>query len=94
MFKGEFKFVNAAGKPYVYSIGDVVFYQGKLWECLKPTEASPLQDPTAWKFTGSTRNTITDNPPIDPHIGQTWTSTNGISYVWYEDGDGYQWVET
>jgi hypothetical protein len=94
MFKGPFKFINSVGKPYTYSIGDVVYYQGKFWECLKPTESSPLQDSNSWKFTGNTQNTITENPPVNPFVGQVWTSTNGVSYVWYEDVDGYQWVET
>lgn len=94
MFKGEFKFCNSVGKVYTYTIGDIVSYQGKFWECTKPTESSPLQDSTAWKFTGSTQNTISANPPINPFVGQVWISTNGKAYTWFDDGDTNQWVET
>lgn len=94
MFKGEFQVRTAAGKPYIYSPKDIVFYQGKMYECVLATNQSPLQNGQAWKFTGSTVNTVTDNPPLDPYHGQQWTSTNGKTYVWITDSDGSQWVET
>lgn len=94
MYKGEFKFRNAAGTPSTYAPNDIVFYQGKMYECVQITHQSPLQNPEAWKFTGSTINTLSEDAPFKPLHGQQWTSKNGITYVWFEDIDGSQWVET
>lgn len=94
MFKGEFRVRNSAGTPNTYSPSDIVFYQGKMYECMQATQHTPLQNPQAWKFTGSTVNTLSENAPLNPFHGQQWTSTNGKTYVWFEDPDGSQWVET
>ena len=38
---------------------------------------------------------IGDMPPIHPNIGATWYCTlDGRSYIWYEDADSGQWVES
>lgn len=94
MIRGEYKVKDSSGNPTTYIIGDEVFYQGKLFKCVIPTHKSPLQKPDSWVFTGVTENTITENPPIKPFKGQMWTSSKGTSYIWFEDTDGSQWVET
>ena len=45
---------------------------------------------------GSTVNGyIGDTPPTQPAVGATWYCTlDGRSYVWYEDTDSGQWVES
>ena len=36
-----------------------------------------------------------DTPPTQPKVGATWyCTTDGRSYVWYEDDDSGQWVES
>jgi hypothetical protein len=94
MFRGEYKLKNVNGKPITYTRGDVVSYQGKVYECKIQTEKSPLQASKKWYFVGLTENTVSEQPPINPAEGQIWTSTNGISYVWFNDGNSFQWVET
>ena len=38
---------------------------------------------------------IGDTPPTQPKAGSTWyCTTDGRSYVWYEDTDSGQWVES
>ena len=38
---------------------------------------------------------IGDTPPTQPTAGATWYCTlDGRSYVWYEDADSGQWVES
>lgn len=94
MFKGQFKFRNTSGKPITYSGGDVVVYQGKVYECIKITQKSPLQKPENWKYVNMTENFISDNPPLNPKEGQIWTSTNGVSYTWFVDENSSQWIQT
>lgn len=39
--------------------------------------------------------TIGEIAPIDPDVGALWwNSTSGIMYIYYYDGDSYQWVDT
>ena len=38
---------------------------------------------------------IGDTPPTQPEAGATWYCTlDGRSYIWYEDADSGQWVES
>lgn len=38
---------------------------------------------------------IGDTPPIHPMVGTTWYCTlDGRNYIWYEDDDSGQWVES
>lgn len=94
MFKGEYKYITPTGKKYGYKRGDVVTFQGKVYECLNFTEMSPVQDSDNWKYAGIDKNFISDNPPVSPKEGQIWVSTNGVSYIWYKDPNGFQWIET
>lgn len=37
---------------------------------------------------------ISDTPPVDPPNGQLWyDSSEGVPYIYYNDGDSTQWVE-
>lgn len=94
MFKGNFKLKNSAGKPVTYSNGDVVIYQGKMYQCRGETQKTPFQQPTNWQYTGSTEIVISIDPPLNPKIGQVWVADTGRSYVWFTDQDGSQWIET
>jgi hypothetical protein len=94
MFRGNFKLKNSAGKPVTYSNGDVVIYQGKMYQCRGETQKTPFQQPLNWQFTGSTETVVSVDPPLNPKTGQVWVSNSGRSYVWFDDQDGSQWVET
>ena len=38
---------------------------------------------------------IGDTPPTQPRVGAVWYCTlDGRSYIWYEDADSSQWVES
>ena len=44
---------------------------------------------------GSGGGYIGDTPPTEPSAGTTWYCTlDGRSYVWYEDADSGQWVDS
>lgn len=47
-------------------------------------------------FSGAGGNTTANtNPPASPTVGDTWyDTTEGISYVYYNDGVNSQWVDT
>ena len=44
---------------------------------------------------GGASITISDNPPGSPTAGSLWWNSNtGYMFVYYNDGDSSQWVET
>jgi hypothetical protein len=94
MFRGEFKFKTYNGKNQYYFPGEIVFYQGKLYECLKTTTNSPEQSKLFWKYSGNTEIFYGSNPPINPVEGQEWVTPSGSKYIWYNDGNSFQWIET
>jgi len=48
-----------------------------------------------WIFVGGGTQVLDGVPPANPISGQGWyNSATGRSYVWYEDPDSSQWVET
>lgn len=94
MYRGQYKSTAPNGLPYYYVAGDTVLYQGRLYEAINPTQMSPIQSPLSWKFIGATENFIAENPPLFPVNGQVWISTAGRSYVWFNDPNGSQWIET
>lgn len=63
MFRGPFKFHSATGKAYQYAEGDTVTYEGKVYECSRATEQSPLQAPNSWGFIGLTEAVVSVNAP-------------------------------
>ena len=93
MFKGYFQFKNPSGSPYTYSIGDVVLFQGKLYECLNVTQRSPLQSPTSWKLTQTTEPYQGQTPPLLPEENQFWLDGNDVLYIRKETGTGFVWQE-
>jgi hypothetical protein len=92
MFRGYFQLKNSSGKSITYSNGDVVIYQGKMYQCTSETQKTPFQAPLNWKFTGSTEMVQSVDPPLNAEIGQIWGSSDGNFYVWYGDVDGFQWI--
>ena len=94
MFRGYFQLKNSTGKPITYGNGDVVIYQGKMYQCTTETQKTPFQAPLNWKFTGVTEMVQSNDPPLNPRVGQMWGSSDGKFYVWFEDSDGSQWIET
>ena len=71
MFRGNYKSKNDVGQPILYSRGDVVINQGKVYECLDSTVESPTQSPSKWKVTGVDHPITGSNPPIKPIENQT-----------------------
>lgn len=94
MFRGNYKNKSSDGKPIPYLNGDVVSFQGKLYQCVEYTKNSPIQSPTNWKYTGVTEQFQSDSPPLNPKQGQIWVSNSGIQYIWFEDLNSSQWIET
>jgi hypothetical protein len=94
MFKGQFKFKNATGVPYTYSNGDVVVYDGKVYKALTTTQLSPLQGTKDWIFLNLSQPYKGTNPPVNPKENQFWISDDGIMYVYFYDGNSYQWIST
>jgi predicted homoserine dehydrogenase-like protein len=92
MFKGNYKSKNSNGTVYVYSKGDSMLFQGKLYEAARSTYLSPIQQSEAWNYKGVTEIYTSDNPPLNPVVGQIW-NTNGRYYSYFYDGNSYTWVE-
>jgi hypothetical protein len=93
MFRGNYKPVDSLGAPLLYSKGDDILYQGKIYSCTSTTTLSPTQSPESWNVTGVSNVFTSDQPPIKPIENQTWVSTSGRQYVYYKDDNGYQWIE-
>lgn len=94
MFRGKYQAKTSNGSPIYYAKGDLVVYQGKVYECLSNTEQSPLQKPDSWKYSYTTEPHQSDNPPLNPKENQIWVSGNGRTFIYYKDVDGFQWIET
>jgi hypothetical protein len=95
MFKGEYKRIKTNGSLNVYSPGDSVSYQGKIYLFNKTSEYSPSEDPEAWIFTGETLPFSSTVPPLNPIPNQMWLNTNtATTYIYMYDGSSYQWVST
>jgi hypothetical protein len=92
MFKGQFKFKNASGISNTYSPGDVVIYQGKIYQSTKLNQNSPLQEPNSWKYVDTTEPFQGTYPPVNPKENQIWISNDAISYIYFYDGNSYQWI--
>ena len=95
MFQGEYKRINSHGSNNVYSPGDRVSYQGKIYLYIKASVYAPSEDLDAWQFTGETIPFRSSVPPINAVEGQLWVDSNtGTTYVYFYDGNTYQWVAT
>jgi len=93
MFKGKFKFRNASGTPYTYTIGDVVIFQGKIYECVQTTQQSPFQSSDNWKLTDLTENYQAGSPPLKAIETQMWLSDDAVQYLYLQDENSGQWVQ-
>ena len=93
MFRGPYKAKSNNGTPTTYMKGDIVLFQGKVYQCKKQIQKNPIQASKSWSYIGITETFISENPPVDPKEGQKWVSGNGVEYVWYKDENGFQWIE-
>lgn len=71
---------------------DSVLFHGKIYEAKMSTYLSPIEKPLAWEFKGTSEIYTSPNAPLNPVVGQIW-STNGRFYTYYYDGNNYSWVE-
>ena len=94
MFRGNYKFKTANGAPVYYDKGDIIINQGKVYECTLKTNQSPRQSPSKWNITGLTEPYQGENPPVNPIENQLWVSSSGITYIWFKDSNGFQWIQT
>lgn len=95
MFQGEYKRINSDGSYNVYSPGDKVSYQGRIYLYTKASVLTPSEDSDAWEFTGETVPYKSSIPPIKPVEGQIWIdSDKAVTYIYFYDGNSYQWVST
>jgi hypothetical protein len=92
MYKGNYKSTDQNGNRSIYLIGEKVFFQGQIYEAISNTSFSPTQSPSAWKITGTFRPFISESAPLNPIVGQQWIK-GGVIYTYYQDADGYSWVE-
>lgn len=92
MLKGKFKFLNSNGIPQTYVNGDIVSYQGKIYKATQSTQQSPLQDPSSWIYLNNSEPYKGSSPPVNPKENQIWISDSGLNYIYYFDGDSYQWI--
>lgn len=66
------------GQIYAPTNGPIYVYESPIWKIMPSTALVPTQD----------------TAPSSPADGQLWwKSSNGVLYIWYEDGDSGQWVQ-
>jgi hypothetical protein len=94
VFKGQYKRKFSDGLLNTYTPGDTILFQGKLYKSRGPTFLSPVEAPDKWQFQGVEQDVfISENPPLNPSVGQIWANSSGQFYSYYYDGNSYQWVE-
>jgi hypothetical protein len=76
-----FDFPTAPALDQTYTSGGVTFkWNGYAWDAVSGG--------------GSALVPTDDSPPAVPLDGQLWwKSSNGVPYIWYDDGDSQQWVQ-
>ena len=73
---------------YIGSDFDAVFTCADNIEYIKNASASTGHASASTGYIG-------DTPPTQPKAGTTWYCTlDGRTYIWYEDSDSGQWVES
>lgn len=92
MFRGQFKFNSSQGNKYTYTKGDVVIYEGKLYQSKATTKKSPLQYPSNWTFLNVGEPYRGTYPPANAKENQIWINDDGNKYIYFYDGDTYQWI--
>jgi hypothetical protein len=93
MFRGEYKNKTASGTPITYLIGDIVLYDGKVYECSSQTQKSPLQTPNNWKYVGLSETVVSNTAPIKPKENQLWVDSTNTLYVWSSTDNIYSWKQ-
>lgn len=77
-------------QTYTSDSGDSWVWDGVSWNSLSVV---PAQGTTGIQG-ASYYTTISSSPPSPANIGDTWWDSNtGVRYVYYFDGDSYQWVQ-
>lgn len=92
MFRGTYRKKLGDGTYNTYSPLDTILFHGKLYEAKTSTYHSPVEKPSYWEYKGLSEIYTSDNPPLEPKVGQIW-ATNGRFYNYYYDGNNYAWVE-
>jgi hypothetical protein len=92
MFRGQYKFNNAVGVPCTYSRNDVVVYQGKVYKNKNTTQKSPLQSPNDWTYVNLSQPYKGTNAPANAKENQLWIADTGVMYIYFYDGNSYQWI--
>lgn len=98
-FRGKFKQYDVDGKPYLYTIGDTVEFNGKKYVAVKPTsvkvpgtqEANPY-----WKETGGNYSFFIQEPPTpkNANVGDRWyVPSTAIMYTYVQEESNRFWVE-
>jgi hypothetical protein len=92
MYKGVYSEKNFTGLKNEYQFGDIISFEGNLYKAEKYTTLSPFKDKLSWKYIGESILFSSNEPPINPVVGQQW-ERNGVIYTYFFDGDNYSWVE-
>lgn len=92
MFRGEYKNKNFDGSPLFYKRGDSILFHGKIYEAKDLTVSSPIENSDIWLYKGLSEIYYSDNPPLNPKVGQVWLK-EGKYYSYFYDGNNYSWVE-
>lgn len=93
----NYKQYDSRGYAIVYYPGDVVFFEGKNYQCnIVHKNQQPDINSTYWKqISGSLDNFYySDTEPLSANIGDRWVdSSTGKMYTYIEDVNGFHWVE-
>lgn len=96
-YKGNYRQYDSRGYEIIYSVGDVVTYDGKHYVAIVNNKKSiPTKQNSGWKvYTGNFEDYFySDDKPLNVNVGDRWIDRQtGRMYTYIEDKNGFHWVE-
>jgi hypothetical protein len=96
-YRGNYRQYDTRGYAVVYSVGDVVVYDGKQYVAIENNVKSiPTKKDSGWKiYTGNFEDYFySDDVPLNVNVGDRWIDrVSGRMYTYIEDKNGFHWVE-
>jgi hypothetical protein len=93
-FLGDFSPTYDTGETRVYSAGEMVLYEGKVFTALSTIYGESPDTNSEWFAYGGSRVSYRGTKPPSPQVGDFWlNSSTGKFYVFIDDGETKQFVE-
>ena len=93
-FLGEFTSTYDSGETRIYSQGDMVLYEGKVFTALSSISGESPDTNSEWFAYGGSRVSYRGTKPPNPQVGDSWLNVStGKFYVFIDDEETKQFVE-